>query len=67
MTKRLRQSVVVQGLEARAADQLQQALWEAILPEPCQMLPAELAAVGDRLNDPMFLLPPSLPYAAPGA
>lgn len=35
----------------------QQTLWEAILPEPCRLLPAELAAVDRLLDDPVFLAP----------
>jgi transposase, IS5 family len=35
----------------------QQALWEAILPEPCRLLPAELAAADRLLDDPVFMAP----------
>ena len=35
----------------------QHSLWEALLPEPCLRLPAELARVDTLLDDPAFLAP----------
>jgi IS5 family transposase len=35
----------------------QRSLWEAILPEGCLRLPAELARVDALLDDPRFLAP----------
>src|SRR5918999_1526051 len=44
------------GLMLRTTNS-QPSLWEAILPEPCQGLPAELARVDALLDDPRFFEP----------
>src|SRR5919106_1087377 len=59
MSRRWPQLLARQGVEAIVlrTTNLRPTLWEALLPEECQQLPAELAAIDRLLDDDAFIAP----------